>query len=43
MKKSFILLVLACSFVGASAQTGKGYDRANMNLIPLGGLGAFSY
>ena len=32
MKKSFILLVLACSFVGASAQTGKGYDRANMNL-----------
>lgn len=32
MKKSFILLALACSFVGASAQTGKGYDRANMNL-----------
>ncbi len=32
MKKSFILLVFACSFVGASAQTGKGYDRANMNL-----------
>lgn len=32
MKKSFILLVLVCSFVGASAQTGKGYDRANMNL-----------
>ena len=32
MKKTFILLVLACSFVGASAQTGKGYDRANMNL-----------
>lgn len=32
MKKSFILFVLACSFVGASAQTGKGYDRANMNL-----------
>ncbi len=32
MKKSFILLVLACSFVGARAQTGKGYDRANMNL-----------
>lgn len=32
MKKSFILLVLSCSFVGASAQTGKGYDRANMNL-----------
>ena len=32
MKKSFILFALACSFVGASAQTGKGYDRANMNL-----------
>lgn len=30
MKKSFILLALACSFVGASAQ--KGYDRSNMNL-----------
>ena len=32
MKKSFILLALVCSFMGASAQTGKGYDRANMNL-----------
>ena len=32
MKKLLILLALACSFVGASAQTGKGYDRANMNL-----------
>ena len=32
MKKSFILLALAFAFAGASAQTGKGYDRANMNL-----------
>lgn len=33
MKKSLMILALALSFAGASAQTtGKGYDRANMNL-----------
>ena len=33
MKKKFLILALSLSFMGASAQTtGKGYDRANMNL-----------